>query len=93
VLLNGGGFDAPDWSVRVSFANLENHVYDDIGRAVREIAQGYRKAYEASLAAPSGRKKAGRSGAAKAASVKKSARAAKGAKAAKAKPSSGSGKR
>jgi hypothetical protein len=23
VLLNGGGFAAPDWSVRISFANLE----------------------------------------------------------------------
>jgi aspartate 4-decarboxylase len=47
VLLNGGGFAAPDWSVRVSFANLENHVYDDIGRAARAIARGYRQAYEA----------------------------------------------
>jgi aspartate 4-decarboxylase len=46
VLLNGGGFAAPDWSVRISFANLENHVYDDIGRALRTIARGYRKAYE-----------------------------------------------
>jgi len=49
VLLNGGGFAAPNWSVRISFANLENHVYDDIGRAVRAIARGYRQAYEASL--------------------------------------------
>src|SRR6187200_40452 len=47
VLLNGGGFAAPDWSVRISFANLENHVYDDIGRAVRAIARGYRRAYQA----------------------------------------------
>src|SRR5205085_5229275 len=47
VQLNGGGFAAPDWSVRVSFANLEDHVYDDIGRAVRAIARGYRQAYEA----------------------------------------------
>src|SRR4029079_10432365 len=47
VLLNGSGFAAPDWSVRISFANLENHVYDDIGRAVRAIARGYRQAYEA----------------------------------------------
>jgi len=39
VLLNGGGFAAPDWSVRISFANLENHVYDDIGRATRAIAR------------------------------------------------------
>ena len=42
VLLNGGGFEAPDWSVRVSFANLNDHVYDDIGRAVRAIARSYR---------------------------------------------------
>jgi aspartate 4-decarboxylase len=48
VLLNGGGFAAPDWSVRISFANLENHVYDDIGRALRSIARGYRQIYEAS---------------------------------------------
>jgi aspartate 4-decarboxylase len=46
VLLNGSGFAAPDWSVRISFANLEDHVYDDIGRAVRAIARGYRMAYE-----------------------------------------------
>ncbi len=47
VLLNGSGFAAPDWSVRISFANLDDHVYDDIGRAVRTIARGYRQAYEA----------------------------------------------
>ena len=47
VLLNGGGFAAPDWSVRISFANLDDHVYDDIGRAMRAIARGYRQAYEA----------------------------------------------
>jgi len=47
VLLNGSGFEAPDWSVRVSFANLDDHVYDDIGRAVRAVARGYRQAYEA----------------------------------------------
>ena len=47
VLLNGSGFAAPDWSVRISFANLDDHVYDDIGRAVRAIARGYRQAYQA----------------------------------------------
>jgi len=47
VLLNGSGFAAPDWSVRISFANLDDHVYDDIGRAVRAIARGYNQAYEA----------------------------------------------
>jgi aspartate 4-decarboxylase len=50
VLLNGSGFAAPDWSVRISFANLDDHVYDDIGRAVRAIARGYRRAYEAANA-------------------------------------------
>jgi uncharacterized transporter YbjL len=45
VLLNGGGFDAPDWSVRVSFANLPDAVYEDIGRAVQAVARGYVEAY------------------------------------------------
>jgi aspartate 4-decarboxylase len=48
VLLNGGGFEAPDWSLRVSLANLADDVYDDIGRGVRSIARGYRDAFEAS---------------------------------------------
>jgi aspartate 4-decarboxylase len=47
VLLNGGGFEAPEWSLRVSLANLPDDVYDDIGRGVRTIARGYRDAYEA----------------------------------------------
>jgi aspartate 4-decarboxylase len=47
VLLNGGGFDAPDWSLRVSLANLDDEVYEEIGRGVRSIARGYRRAYEA----------------------------------------------
>ncbi len=51
VLLNGGGFDAPDWSLRVSLANLPDEVYDDIGRGVRAIARGYRAAFEASKSA------------------------------------------
>jgi aspartate 4-decarboxylase len=58
VLLNGGGFAAPDWSVRISFANLDDHVYDDIGRALRAIARGYRQAYEAATgngAGPAGK--------------------------------------
>ena len=52
VLLNGGGFEAPDWSLRVSLANLPDEAYEDIGRGVRTIARGYRDAYEASKAAP-----------------------------------------
>lgn len=52
VLLNGGGFEAPNWSLRVSLANLPDEAYDDIGRGVRTIARGYRDAYEASTHAP-----------------------------------------
>jgi aspartate 4-decarboxylase len=51
VLLNGGGFEAPQWSLRVSLANLPDDVYDDIGRGVRAVARGYRDAYEASKGA------------------------------------------
>jgi len=52
VLLNGGGFDAPNWSLRVSLANLLDDVYDDIGRGVRSVARGYRDAFEASKRSP-----------------------------------------
>jgi aspartate 4-decarboxylase len=52
VLLNGGGFAAPDWSLRVSLANLPDEAYEDIARGVRTIARGYRDAYEASKLAP-----------------------------------------
>jgi aspartate 4-decarboxylase len=48
VLLNGGGFEAPDWSLRVSLANLPDQAYDDIARGVRSVARGYRDAYMAS---------------------------------------------
>jgi aspartate 4-decarboxylase len=54
VLLNGGGFEAPQWSLRVSFANLPDEAYEDIGRGVRTIARGYRQAYEAHKAASGG---------------------------------------
>jgi aspartate 4-decarboxylase len=52
VLLNGGGFEAPDWSLRVSLANLPDEAYEDIGRGVRTIARGYRDAFEASKTTP-----------------------------------------
>jgi aspartate 4-decarboxylase len=47
VLLNGGGFHAPDWSARVSFANLDDEVYGEIGRATRAVARGYFKEFQA----------------------------------------------
>src|ERR671913_160483 len=54
VLLNGGGFEAPQWSLRVSLANLSDEAYEDIGRGVRAIARGYRQAFEAHEAASNG---------------------------------------
>jgi aspartate 4-decarboxylase len=48
VLLNGGGFEAPNWSLRVSNANLSDEAYESIARGVRTIARGYREAYQAS---------------------------------------------
>ncbi len=49
VLLNGGGFDAPNWSVRVSFANLPDDAYDDIGRAVRAVGRSYADRFRSTL--------------------------------------------
>src|SRR3954466_2694278 len=52
VLLNGGGFEAPNWSLRVSLANLPDEAYEEIGRGVRLIARGYRDMHDASRLAP-----------------------------------------
>ncbi|WP_424217211.1 bifunctional aspartate transaminase/aspartate 4-decarboxylase (plasmid) [Streptomyces sp. BI20] len=41
VLLNGGGFDGPQWSVRVSLANLDDLDYLKIGHHLREIFNQY----------------------------------------------------
>ena len=48
VLLNGSGFDVPNWSARVSFANLDDDAYVHIGRAVRAVARGYYQMYKLS---------------------------------------------
>lgn len=52
VLLNGSGFDAPGWSARVSFANLDDDAYERIGHAVRAVAGGYVQAYRAAQGLP-----------------------------------------
>ncbi|MFE2822984.1 bifunctional aspartate transaminase/aspartate 4-decarboxylase [Streptomyces sp. NPDC059271] len=41
VLLNGGGFDGPQWSVRVSLANLDDLDYLKIGHHLRVIFNDY----------------------------------------------------
>lgn len=51
MLLNGG-FDAPDCSLRVSLANLDDDVSDHLGCRAPSVARGYRDAFEASKRAP-----------------------------------------
>ncbi|MFD7028550.1 bifunctional aspartate transaminase/aspartate 4-decarboxylase [Streptomyces sp. NPDC059917] len=41
VLLNGGGFEGPQWSVRVSLANLDDLDYLKIGHHLRQIFEQY----------------------------------------------------
>jgi aspartate 4-decarboxylase len=37
VLLNGSGFAGPDWSVRVSLANLPDEAYSQIGGQLAKV--------------------------------------------------------
>lgn len=46
VLLNGGGFAGPEWSVRVSLANLENEDYKIIGTHLSDVIQEYVDAWK-----------------------------------------------
>ncbi len=41
VLLNGGGFAGPEWSVRVSLANLDDEEYTSIGRSLAKVLDEY----------------------------------------------------
>ena len=41
VLMDGGGFDAPKMSVRVSLANLPDDAYEPIGRAIAGLLADY----------------------------------------------------
>jgi len=47
VLMHGGGFGGPDWSVRVSLANLPENTYPKIGQYLRETAQSYLEEWQA----------------------------------------------
>ena len=46
VLLNGSGFDGPDWSIRASLANLDKDDYKKIGKGVRLILDEYALAWK-----------------------------------------------
>jgi len=47
VLMPGGGFGGPEWSVRISLANLAEDTYPKIGHYLRETAQAYVKEWQA----------------------------------------------
>src|SRR5688572_2725300 len=48
VLMPGGGFGGPDWSVRVSLANLPEETYPKIGQYLKAAALAYVKEWQAS---------------------------------------------
>jgi aspartate 4-decarboxylase len=47
VLLDGGGFDAPRMSVRVSLANLPDDAYEPIGRGIAELLADFHAQWHA----------------------------------------------
>lgn len=47
VVMNGAGFDAPDWSVRVSLANLQTTDYIAIGEHVQAMLAEYAQTWKA----------------------------------------------
>ena len=51
VVLNGGGFDGPEWSIRVSLANLKENDYRIIGKHVRDILDSYADKWKRSIPA------------------------------------------
>jgi aspartate 4-decarboxylase len=52
VLLNGSGFAGPDWSVRVSLANLDDAAYEKIGDQLRSLLNGAVERWKASQKRP-----------------------------------------
>jgi aspartate 4-decarboxylase len=46
VLLNGGGFAGPEWSIRVSLANLPTDSYLILGKNIRKILMEYVTSWE-----------------------------------------------
>jgi aspartate 4-decarboxylase len=47
VVLDGGGFDAPNMSVRVSLANLPDEAYEAVGRGISELLADYHARWRA----------------------------------------------
>ena len=57
VLMHGGGFGGPDWSVRVSLANLPEETYPKIGQFLKESAEGYVEEWKAAATSNKSKKK------------------------------------
>lgn len=45
VLLNGGGFGGPEWSIRTSLANLNDEAYSQIGETVQKTFEKYAESW------------------------------------------------
>jgi aspartate 4-decarboxylase len=50
VLLDGGGFGGPPWSIRVSLANLDDEDYARLGGHIRRASEEYAAAWKAGRA-------------------------------------------
>ena len=97
VLMDGGGFGGPPWSIRISLANLDDGDYSKIGKHMVEAATEYVEAWKAGQLVRSGptagkgqtvkasaaKRKAGDKGAAKKAVKKAVKQAAKAERSAK----------
>jgi len=46
VLLSGGGFHGPEWSIRISLANLDDVHYSEIGIVLHKILEKYVKSWK-----------------------------------------------
>jgi aspartate 4-decarboxylase len=46
VLLNGGGFHGPEWSIRISLANLKDEYYLQIGEYLHKVLEDYINAWK-----------------------------------------------
>ncbi|MGV1065159.1 aspartate 4-decarboxylase [Clostridium perfringens] len=49
VLLSGGGFQGPEWSVRISLANLDDDAYSQIGTVLRKILEDFVHNWKSSI--------------------------------------------
>lgn len=48
IVMDGGGFDAPNMSVRVSLANLSDDAYETIGKGISDLLKDYFDTWKAS---------------------------------------------